>query len=262
MVRRRGCCLLSISISLAFSFFILLQACEAQSYCNSSSCGNLYNISYPFRLSSDPPDCGDLRYELSCDQNNRTVLNLYSGKYYVEEISYKNRTMRVVDSGLQIHNCSSVPLYSLTSAVNFTVKDPFFYPKPWRLENYIVFLSCESPITAIKSAPQFVNTSPCIINGSSFSAGSQYSYVVVGDSTVSMIPDSCTIGIMVPIRLQETCQRSFSEIHHEMAMGFELSWFRIDCRSCDQIWGNCYPGQDLSLMLACAFSCTGGIFLY
>ncbi|XP_043694232.1 LEAF RUST 10 DISEASE-RESISTANCE LOCUS RECEPTOR-LIKE PROTEIN KINASE-like 2.8 [Telopea speciosissima] len=247
MVRRRGCCLLSISISLAFFFFVLLQACEAQSYCNSSSWGNILNISYPFRLSSDPPNCGELRYELSCDQNNRTVLNLYSGKYYVEEISYKNRSMRVVDSGLQIQNCSSVPLYSLTSIGNFTLTDPFFYPRFPQFETYIVFLSCENPILITPNSPQFVNTSPCINGSSSSSSGSQYSYVFMGNLAFSDIPESCTVDTMVPIRLQKAGYRSFSEIHHEMALGFELSWYQIDCGNCIKRGLPCYPSQDPSI---------------
>ncbi|XP_042501334.1 rust resistance kinase Lr10-like [Macadamia integrifolia] len=259
----RGCLIIA-------ALFIVLQAnCEAQkSECSPSSCGNLVNISYPFWLKGHdpPPECRDPRYELSCE-NNRTVLYLYSGKYYVDSISYQNRTMRVVDSGLQIHNCSSLPLYSLTSYGNFSYllwynKDPYYYPWLPQLENYIVFLSCESPIitsSSSSSAPHFEDTSPCI-NGS---LGSQYSYVFVGDElNYSDVPDSCTIGTMVPIRkLQEAGDhRSFSEIHYEMAMGFELSWFRIDCRSCDNRWGDCHPAQDPSnhsFIITCKGGCIG-----
>nr|DAD29542.1 TPA_asm: hypothetical protein HUJ06_031010 [Nelumbo nucifera] len=46
-------------------------------YCAPSSCGKITNISYPFRLKGDPRlDCGDRRYELSCE-DNRTVLYLH-----------------------------------------------------------------------------------------------------------------------------------------------------------------------------------------
>ncbi|XP_042487661.1 LEAF RUST 10 DISEASE-RESISTANCE LOCUS RECEPTOR-LIKE PROTEIN KINASE-like 1.2 [Macadamia integrifolia] len=267
---RRGCLIIA-------ALFIVLQAnCEAQkSLCSPSSCGNLVNISYPFWLKGhDPlPECRDPRYELSCE-NNRTVLYLYSGKYYVESISYNNRTMKVVDSGLQIHNCSSRPLYSLTYYANFTSstksdtqnKDPFFYPWPWpgNLGNYVVFLSCENPIrdtAKSSSSPHFVNTYPCI-NGSL--GGSQYSYVFVGEIQFSDVPDSCTIGTMVPIRtlLDAGDHRSFSEIHYEMAMGFDLSWFRIDCGSCDETGGDCYPGQDPfnNYIVNCDPNREGGIF--
>ncbi|XP_042487657.1 rust resistance kinase Lr10-like [Macadamia integrifolia] len=269
---RRGCLIIA-------ALFIVLQAnCEAQkSECSPSSCGNLVNISYPFWLKGHdpPPECRDPRYELSCE-NNRTVLYLYSGKYYVDSISYRNRTMRVVDSGLQTHNCSSLPLYSLTNLANFshstnleifgtTDTDPFLYPSSRQLENYIVFLSCESPIVPFtanssSSAPHFVDTSPCI-NGSS---GSQYSYVFVGDElNYSDVPDSCTIGTMVPIRKLQKAgdHRSFSEIHYEMAMGFELSWYQIDCGSCNETGDFCYAdASPNNYTIICNPGCKGGLF--
>ena len=53
--------------------------------CPPSSCGNIPDISYPFRLRTDPNECGDKRYTLSCENDNTsTVLYLYSttsGKY-------------------------------------------------------------------------------------------------------------------------------------------------------------------------------------
>jgi len=33
------------------------------------SCGNIHNISYPFRLKDDPTICGDQRYTLSCEND-------------------------------------------------------------------------------------------------------------------------------------------------------------------------------------------------
>ena len=67
-----------------------------QYYCPPSSCGNIPNISFPFRLKSDPESCGDPRYELSCE-NNRTVLHLFAGNYHVQKINYNNYTIRVAD---------------------------------------------------------------------------------------------------------------------------------------------------------------------
>ncbi|KAJ4975580.1 hypothetical protein NE237_000686 [Protea cynaroides] len=246
---RRG---LIIIIIISFLVFIVLDSKASEDekyYCNNitsnpSPCRNLLNISYPFRLTSDPPDCGGKpQYNLSCE-NNRTVFYLYSGRYYVEAISYENRTMRVVDSGLQIHNCSSLPLHSLTSYVNFSYheRDPYVN---LGMESYITFLSCESPILIEAISPDssfLINTSPCI-NGSSGS----HSYVLLGDLHISEIPDLCTIGTTVPIHGLEYeggHYPSFSEIHLQLAMGFELSWYHIDCQSCQRISDICYPGFD------------------
>ncbi|KAM3729812.1 hypothetical protein ACB098_12G038900 [Castanea mollissima] len=68
--------------------------------CSASSCGNIHNISLPFRLNTDPENCGDPRYELSCENNHTVLLYLFGGKYFVQEISYNNYTIRIVDSVL------------------------------------------------------------------------------------------------------------------------------------------------------------------
>ncbi|XWS35007.1 hypothetical protein CRYUN_Cryun21dG0088200 [Craigia yunnanensis] len=108
-------------VSVAFSealfplftllFFIpILQARNLQQC--SSSCGDFKNISYPFRLQGDPVGCGDLGFQLSC-QNNKTILNYRGGKYYVKGISYDERTIRIVDINLANGSCG-LPYGSLS----------------------------------------------------------------------------------------------------------------------------------------------------
>ena len=80
--------------------------------CSPSSCGNILNISSPFRLKTDPENCGDWRYELSCE-NNLTVLYLYSVKYLVRAINYNNYTIRIANANVQKGNCSSILNHSL-----------------------------------------------------------------------------------------------------------------------------------------------------
>ncbi|XP_060671085.1 uncharacterized protein LOC132800802 [Ziziphus jujuba] len=135
--------------------------------CPASSCGNIPNISYPFRLQTDPPNCGKKRYELSCENNNRsTVLNLYSGKYHVRAINYDNYTIRLADVNIDKANCFTVPLYSL-AAYNFTDESPysgsFLNDNGKTLDNIslsevIIFIKCENPV----ESPLYVPTEPCI----------------------------------------------------------------------------------------------------
>ncbi|KAJ4951099.1 hypothetical protein NE237_027931 [Protea cynaroides] len=242
MMRRDLLIIFFVPLAVFINFFVASgrEASDDQKYhCNNttspSPCRNLLNISFPFRLNSDPPDCGgDPRYELSCE-NNRTVLYLYSGKYYVEAIWYEKRMMRLVDSGIHIHNCSSLPLHPLTHLCYFSIygRDPYYHPTSPRKESYVTFLSCERPILIKAKSPDSsfaINTSPCI-----------------NDLSYSDVPDLCTIGTMFPIhRLEYEAGHhpSFSEIHHQLAMGFELSRFRIDCKSCYPLGGSCYPELD------------------
>ena len=101
------------------------------------SCGNIPNISSPFRLKNDPEICGDSRYELSCE-NNRTVLHLFAGKYYVQKINYNNYTIRVVDSGIHDVNYFSTPSFSLYHYNFSTIESAYttYQPKSTKLERY------------------------------------------------------------------------------------------------------------------------------
>ncbi|KAI5344133.1 hypothetical protein L3X38_012010 [Prunus dulcis] len=118
-----------------------------------SSCGNIHNISYPFRLNRDPEHCGDSRYTLHCD-NNVTVLHLHSGKYMVLALNYDDRTIRVVDPGLEKNNCSSIPRYPVAKS-NFSMGDLYDSSS-----QSVTFITCAYPV----SSSLYVVTAPCINN--------------------------------------------------------------------------------------------------
>ena len=124
--------------------------CSNPPCAHSSSCGNIPNISFPFRLKTDPENCGDSKYVLSCE-NNRTVLYLYGVKYYVQEIIYNNYTIRIVDSSIRKDNylSFSTPNFSL---YRYSSIDPYS-THPWKktksemnlqqLSRSVVLMSCE-----------------------------------------------------------------------------------------------------------------------
>lgn len=122
----RGMNLLSACYIAFLSQLLFLQTCHSSNIttpCAPSSCGRIQNISHPFRLDTDPQNCGNYNYTLICENNNSAVLYLYSGKYYVQAIDYGNYTIRVVDAGVQ-DNCCSIPRYSLAPD-NFSDGDPY-----------------------------------------------------------------------------------------------------------------------------------------
>ncbi|XAR52230.1 Glycerophosphodiester phosphodiesterase [Bertholletia excelsa] len=194
-----------------------------------SSCGSIRNISYPFRLASDPEHCGEKKYELECD-NNRTVLHLYAGKYYVEAINYDNQTIRLVDVGIQKGDCSSSPLYSLTfdNFSDYRHRDYQMY-----MGAVVMFLNCENPA---KSPLYMELTGSCLgkaINSSTNSAiETGYRYVVAGDPIVSDVEDLCRVEMVTMITpyflpSAENGSRKFSlkDVHNAMAYGFELELY-------------------------------------
>lgn len=217
--------------------------------CIASSCGDIRNISYPFRLKSDPKGCGHSDYELICE-SNRTVLYLQAGRYYVKSIHYHfyrdkvnfNGVITVVDDGLQEGNCSSLPHHSLMDSNLSGIYGSLPY-----MGNSVVFVKCSQPA----ASSWYVDTKTCI--GGAYSTGMSpdfsqtevYSYAFrgflgpaifgCGGSRASEIEDSCTITMMTFASISFSisyqgrdrfyCGRSsYKDIHNDMAKGFNLSY--------------------------------------
>ncbi|KAI8008768.1 Rust resistance kinase Lr10 [Camellia lanceoleosa] len=216
--------------------------------CNSSSCGDIHNITFPFRLKSDPVDnCGYKYVELECE-NNRTVVYLFSGKYYVQAINYETYdrgSISLVDVGIQRNNCSSLPLHSLTP-YNFTeTLDPIYY-STGNSESFVAIVSCEKPV----KSPIYIDTTSNIstafcenkggrggggeggVRGSSSSK--KHSYVLASNNSFdwSDVANLCSVDMAFPTRsfqlpdgrLIERNMTSLLEVHNALADGFDLDW--------------------------------------
>ncbi|KAK9934668.1 hypothetical protein M0R45_021804 [Rubus argutus] len=83
--------------------------------------GDVENISYPFRLKGDQVGCGDPDYEVSC-VNNKTILEIFPGQYYVKNISHDDHVIRLVDVNFANGSGCSLPSGSFVS-VDGLVKD-------------------------------------------------------------------------------------------------------------------------------------------
>jgi hypothetical protein len=237
------------------------QTCDAisntnnQTYCPPSSCGEITNITHPFRLKGDPTSCGDPRYELSCE-NNMTVLTLFSGKYYVKSINYENYTIQIVDPGIKEGDCSSIPSYFLTSfnfTSSYTVNGKVFTGDPYQIDSYfeynkyqyIIYLKCSKEV---KDDPGYVDTSPCIVNSDSKSY--VYAFVELNywehpyDSdyvedyweskylTVERLKDDCQVKLVAISSSSDFLPNgsiSYEQIHGMLVYGFQLSWISGSC---------------------------------
>nr|GMD56643.1 rust resistance kinase Lr10-like isoform X1 [Ipomoea batatas] len=229
-------CLISILV-IQFSWL-------SNSQCNPSSCGSIHNITNPFRLNTDPQDCGHPDYELTCEQN-RTVLTLNSQKYYVQSINYDNYTIRVVDPGVQQNNMCSFPQYALgrysfgggsnTYDINLFQNRTFL-----EITVPIVFFSCPFPM---KNSSAFVEiTANDCSNRTSdgnapfFSSGG-FVYAKLGPFIASDLRVSCRVDLITQTswQIQENGAQNVSllDIHDAMMYGFELSWFQaVLCEPC------------------------------
>ncbi|KAL3714467.1 hypothetical protein ACJRO7_006394 [Eucalyptus globulus] len=183
-----------------------------------SSCGDIKNISSPFRLRGDLEFCGDPRYELAC-LNNRTILNLYSSKYYVWYIDYTNYTIRVTDVGMTEDNCLPLSFRSL-SCRNFSKDDPY------KLYKTVSIVNCTKAV----ASKFYIDASSCHdgIEFSNFSSTRRRLYAMI-NANASNVETACTIELlaMIPWGADSNNLRSYPQIHEQMVYGFELSWLSV-----------------------------------
>lgn len=219
---------------------LLICSCKAQNnaLCPPSSCGNLDNITYPFRLRDDPKNCGDSDFELDC-QNNHPILTLNSKRFYVQAISYGNFTIRVVDPGLDNNNSCSLPI---NSAIRYDDVPSLLYSEFLDYNVPVVFVNCLNPV----NYSRYVDISFCgSRNGENGTVPSNssalYNYVVVGNEKISDLADSCGINRLTTVSIRGPMKNytSLPNIHEGLAYGFELSWYQVFCAECLSTYGYC-----------------------
>ncbi|MCD9638151.1 hypothetical protein HAX54_021925 [Datura stramonium] len=232
---------------LWIAILVLLLICtnisEAQNTTQcSSSCGDIHNINFPFRLKADPGNCGDSRYELDC-QNNRTIISLNSRKYNVLEINYDTFLIRVIDPGLehQRRNCTSFPNYFTTTYPDTPTFGYGVSIIP------VIYVNCLATV----NSSRYVETTFCGSQNqtSTTSNSSQsHSYVAIGqDMSISDLAESCSLEKVAwasAIGLSGD-NSSLSSIGGALSYGFELSWKRTFlCRECEASQGSCFAEGD------------------
>ncbi|KAB2043716.1 hypothetical protein ES319_D01G037300v1 [Gossypium barbadense] len=213
-----------------------------QEDCRSTFCGNL-NISYPFRLKNQPPQCGWHDLELECENNNHTTLVLREGKFSVQNIFYENETIQVMDSSLDKDDCNSLPLssvyfyYSDGSYYIFSPRNYTSYLSPFSFHyyNYITFSSyykkresqlsimyvvnCTKPIRS----SQYIDASRCTTKSNTSSPPTSFFYFL-DENTVLNLNQACIVEAVVPIMVKNISGMSTLTIYNKLSEGFYLSW--------------------------------------
>ncbi|KAJ8633971.1 hypothetical protein MRB53_027307 [Persea americana] len=193
--------------------------------CSPSSCGSVENVSYPFRLKTDPINCGLQSFELSCESNRTILSSQDSKKFFVDTISYNHRKLRIVDSGLERDNCSSLPRYFLDPGYSL---GPFYVPS--EIEE-ITYVNCSGP----KESPSYIATAPCF-NSSSL----PYFYAIIGYMDLTMFRNvDCTIISSASLAAEKTQNLTYTDIHKALLMGFDIYWDQPPpAASCERPFGS------------------------
>ncbi|KAL3342238.1 hypothetical protein AABB24_026321 [Solanum stoloniferum] len=224
--------MLCISVLVLLVFCTNISEAQNNTHC-SSSCGDIHNINFPFRLKSDPGNCGDSRFQLDC-QNNRTVITFNSRKYNVLEINYDEFLIRATDPGLEHKNssCTSSPNYLTTSYPYSSTFDFGISIIP------IIYVNCLATV----NSSRYVETTFC------GSQNQSHTYVVIGEGMlISDLAESCRVEMVGwgSARGLSGDNTSLSSIEGALSYGFELSWKRTFlCRECEASQGNCFAEGD------------------
>ncbi|KAJ9679803.1 hypothetical protein PVL29_021652 [Vitis rotundifolia] len=230
-----------VALAVFHTFLLAICAANGNQTCRPSSCGDIQNISNPFRLKGDPSWCGDSEYELVCE-NNRTMVNLEYRKYYVADINYDRSTIRVVDPGVEKGNCFSTPLYSLTRGI-FSFYETAYYLHTDEVTNTTVLMSCEQPI----SDGNYIPITPCNSSSVTSSSSQAYVYALVGADSlrVNDTKYSCTILRIIVTRFLKPGNLLMSDLQEMLLRGVDLSFLGFRCKSkCGVKWSSCSPDFD------------------
>ncbi|XP_060973829.1 LEAF RUST 10 DISEASE-RESISTANCE LOCUS RECEPTOR-LIKE PROTEIN KINASE-like 2.1 [Cannabis sativa] len=228
---------------------MLHQSCNAKHMkCSSSyysSCGNISNITSPFRLTTDPSSCGDLRYNLSCE-NNITVLNLpvhdressYSSeikyqRFYVREINYNNYTIRVVDPKFHKHDENYSTLFAnntlsleyvygeYAAQIYNSRNGKIIYDQYKKISKTVVLISCERRV--VNSS--YIDATPCMLRNDNNNSFVWSYYLLDADEMSPFELDFCLIQ-QVTLIDQSFHASSCHDINRQLAYGFQLSWIQ------------------------------------
>ncbi|KAM7274378.1 hypothetical protein ACFE04_029042 [Oxalis oulophora] len=207
------------AVSLIIFLSMLFFTCSAKHHCDiNSSCGDIIDISYPFRFKGQPQDCGDPLYEFSCE-NNSTVLYLHNKKYHVKSIDWPFRTIRVIDPNVTKNKCSVFSLQRQSGDK--------FYPYNPQIYSTIAFVSCKYPV----DSEVYIDLRPCNISAHTIF---KHSYAMVNASDVEYWCSVDKISLMYSSSdfLCSGTSCSYLDIERLVSQGVDLSWSKIYCQEC------------------------------
>ncbi|GLT30452.1 hypothetical protein SLA2020_052510 [Shorea laevis] len=242
--------LVSVFSLIALALSLYPDVCMARAKFKScppfSSCGNL-TIMYPFRLNTDPVECGLPGYELVCE-NNRTTLVTKQGKFFVENITKHKETRYSYDSGrkpvaeniteyalrlidarlrrdmcsiprsslIAVPPCGSIYLYNSSNMLTYDRSTMFI-------------LNCNIPM----NSSLYVDASDCTNRSSS-----PYTYFFLFNfrqTKVSDFNESCRIEAQFPFFPSNITGLSASDIYHKLLEGYEINWDQFTSKDCPWI---------------------------
>lgn len=224
-----------LEIVFIFSSFLLLflQPSTSVEICG-ASCG-IELIRFPFRLNNQPDRCGYPRFNLSCKNEDQTVLTLpFSGDFTVVYIDYTYQNIWINDPD----HCAPK---RLLDGLNLS-GTPFdlLYPRSY------TFFNCSSAASTDVPEARLIS---CL-------SGGNFSVVAIPvdllDSSTSLSTSCLEIAtVLVPLSWTGWSEPGY---------GIRLTWNEPDCLLCERRSGICMFKRDTGLDVGCFGGISNGMF--
>ncbi|KAF8376703.1 hypothetical protein HHK36_031620 [Tetracentron sinense] len=221
--------LLFILIIFVVLVHVPISLCDDERYGNCSQpfvCGSLGNIIYPFWGRDRPQFCGHPGFELDCQDDNITEIEIMSEKYRVLEITPDSQILKVARDDFWNNIC---PLRLVNTTLNFTI---FNYAST--VHNLTLYYNCT--LKNIPSVPLFVQSSAfnCSVNKTT-----QYGFYVTGTTPADAFLWKCGDNVIVPVlqTAANALETNGTTLGATLDGGFELQW-TVGSATCNQCLGS------------------------
>ncbi|KAB1205562.1 hypothetical protein CJ030_MR7G000899 [Morella rubra] len=187
------------------------------------TCGDGQNISYPFYIRGNgKPYCGYPGFELSCNNNSQPTINISTTAYIVQEIFYRNQTLRVSNSAFSNTSIDCIPL---TGNVSFPGVLFDLAPNQTRL---FLLYNCNSSL--LEHPSEFYH--------GCYEEKENRSVLALpeGDLKLRNASQACRSAVVAPI---ESYGVNGDGIRGVLRRGFLLKWKGTSCSFCQESGGLC-----------------------
>ncbi|MCD9644327.1 hypothetical protein HAX54_032513 [Datura stramonium] len=203
----------------------------------SFNCGNITRITYPFWGNDRPKECGYPGFELQCDDQGNTEIQMSNIKYLVLDINLDAQIITVTRKDLGDGICQ----------FNTTIDNSNTFEYASSLVNFTFNYACPPWAGGGGGIPPPAGLFNCPINGMNFQNG----FEIGGDEGVG----TCRASILVPGRKEFSSGGTIGDLgklKELLEQGFDVRW-KVDtsnCKECEKFGGRC--GFDVT---AKEFSC-------
>ncbi|XP_057522189.1 LEAF RUST 10 DISEASE-RESISTANCE LOCUS RECEPTOR-LIKE PROTEIN KINASE-like 1.4 isoform X3 [Amaranthus tricolor] len=205
------------------------------------NCGHITHVGFPFWGANRPKKCGYPDLELSCEDNETTVIYSKGMKYHVLNISQNTQILTIAREDFSQGIC-------MQKFINTTLDSTVFYYGP-DSRNFTVLYGCPSPSNYGYGDPTpYPGQFNCKISGTNYSIG----YAEEGANG----PMGCYASIVVPVLDLSAQQIGNWSVSQIIGKGFEAKYKLKDeelFTECTESGGRCgFEGSQNTTCCLCS----------